>query len=193
MKIILLINICKEKLHYYEFVKPVEDILIQNKIKFFTRDYKKVNEKDLKKAGKIIICGTSLRDNDFLNYLEKFNWIKESENSILGICGGMEIIGLVFGGKLKKKTEIGYYFEDFKKEFLGLKGKKEVYHLHNNYIDFSKLKDFLVFCEYGKVEQAVKHKEKEIYGVLFHPEVRQKDLILNFLLRKKTSLIKEEL
>ena len=31
---ILLINICKEKMHYEEFVKPVENILKNYEIKF---------------------------------------------------------------------------------------------------------------------------------------------------------------
>ena len=50
--------------------------------------------------------------------------------------------------------------------------------MHNNYVDFSNL-DFEIFAG-NKIVQSVKHKEKEIYGVLFHPEVRQKDMILNF-------------
>jgi GMP synthase (glutamine-hydrolysing) len=91
----------------------------------------------------------------------------------------MQIVGRVFDGKLKKKTEIGFYSEDFKKEFLGLKGKKEVYHLHNHHVSFSE--EFEVFCEGNGVVQAVKHKEREIYGVLFHPEVRQKEMIGEFV------------
>ena len=90
-------------------------------------------------------------------------------------------MGRVFGGKLMKKKEIGYYSEDFQENFLGLKGNCEVYHLHNYYIKFSLLKDFKIFCENNGVVQAVKHMKKSIYGVLFHPEVRNKSLIENFV------------
>jgi len=173
---ILLINICKEKLHYYEFVKSVEDILKYKKIKYFVRYYGDINKADLAKVDKIIICGTSLKDNKFIQNIDKFSWIKEFKNPILGICGGMQVIGLIFSGKLMKKTEIGFYHESFN-NFLGLNGEQEVYHLHNNYVKFSS--DFEENTK-SKVNQAVKHKEKEIYGVLFHPEVRQKDLIINF-------------
>ena len=176
---ILIINICKEKLGYYEFIRPIEGILENNKIKFFTKHYNKVNKNDLKKSDKIIICGTSLKDNKFVRDIAKFDWIGNYDKPVLGICGGMQMIGLIFGGKLGKETEIGYYNENFKKEYLGLKGKQEVYHLHNNYVGFGSLEEFEVFSE-GKISQAVKHKEKEIYGVLFHPEVRQKDLIVKF-------------
>ena len=177
---ILIIDICKEKLHYYEFVKPIKDILKKNNIKNFVKNYKKITKKDLTKISKVIICGTSLKDNEFIKYFDKFRWILNFNQPILGICGGVEIIGLIFGGKLKRKTEIGYYKENFEKDFLSLKGSREVYHLHNYYIDFKKLKEFDVFSKNNKIPQAVKHKEKPILGVLFHPEVRHKDLIKKF-------------
>jgi anthranilate/para-aminobenzoate synthase component II len=192
---ILLINLCKEKLHYYEFVKPIEDILKKNKLKYFKKHYRRLSDGDLKNAKKIIICGTSLKDNDFVKDVDYFLWIKGFKKPILGICGGMQIIGLIFdldrqvknldirkdfSHALKKKTEIGFYHESFKKDFLGLLGEQEVYHLHNNYIDFDKLEEFEIFAKNSEIIQALKHKEKEIYGVLFHPEVRQKDLIINF-------------
>lgn len=178
---ILVINICKEKLHYYEFVKPIEDIIKKLGESYFVRGYKGLKKKDLNKASKVIICGTSLFDNEFIKDINKFSWLKNFNRPVLGICGGMEIIGLVFGGKLKRKTEIGFYKERFEKKFLGISGEIEVYHLHNYSVDFSQLNDFEVCCfsdtEINKVAQAVKHKNKKIYGVLFHPEVRQKNLI----------------
>ncbi|MBI2004350.1 hypothetical protein HYS72_02700 [Candidatus Pacearchaeota archaeon] len=66
---ILIINICKEKLHYFEFVKPIEDILRKENIEYQTIYYKKLTDKELlnKKLEKIIICGTSLKDNEYLN------------------------------------------------------------------------------------------------------------------------------
>lgn len=198
---ILIINICKEKLHYFEFVKPICDILDNNGMKYFVKGYKEVNGKDLDMADKVIICGTSLYDNDFMKNFSCFKWILNFDKPLLGICGGMQIIGKIFEGKvlkktdenknflkkkieenkdfLKKKIEIGLFIEKFNSEFLGLNGEVGVYHLHNYYVDFSKLKEFEVYCK-NKIIQAVKHKEKEVYGVLFHPEVREKGLIKNF-------------
>lgn len=182
---ILIIDISKEKLHYFEFVKPIHDIL-EKELSFVSlvKKYKEVSKKDLEKCDKVIICGTSLKDNEFMKNenLECFQWLLNFNKSVLGICGGMHVIGLIFGKSKKfliKKTEIGYYREIFNKNFLGVFGEQEVYHLHNYFFDFSNLKEFEIFNK-GSIAQAVKHKEKKIYGVLFHPEVRQKNLIKNF-------------
>ena len=175
---ILVINICNERLHYYEFVKPVCDILKNVSADFKVKNYLDVNSDDLENARKIIICGTSLQDNNFIKNLVKFSWIKSFDKPLLGICGGFQILGLIYGGKLKNKTEIGFFEEKFFKNFLGLKGEVEVYHLHNNFVKFPK--DFENFTT-SEIYQAVKHKTKSLYGVLFHPEVRQKNLILEFV------------
>ncbi|MCK4649734.1 gamma-glutamyl-gamma-aminobutyrate hydrolase family protein [Candidatus Pacearchaeota archaeon] len=172
---ILIVNVCSEKLHYYEFVKPIEDILKED---FFVKHYSELNDSDLVRADRVIICGTSLGDDSFLKDLEKFNWIKNFDKPLLGICAGFQILGLVFGGELKKKLEIGFFRETFEKEFLGLEGDVEVYHLHNNYVEFGG--EFEIFA--GKsFPQAVRFRGKDFYGVLFHPEVRQKEMILRFV------------
>jgi GMP synthase-like glutamine amidotransferase len=159
---ILIINICKEKLHELEFVKPVEDILKNQSINFFTKHCIQLKNSDIEKADKIIICGTSLKDNDFLMHLDKFSWIKNTKKQILGICGGAHIIGLILGNKLKKKKEIGLKDLIIRQKFLGSIGKLQVYHLHQ----------FHILPE-------VFHKNN-IYATLFHPEVRNKNLIAVF-------------
>ncbi len=158
---ILLINICKEKLHELEFVKPIEDITKKlGKTKVV--HYKNLKNKDIQQADKIIICGTSLKDNEFLKHLDKFSWIKNCKKPILGICGGSHIIGLILGGKIRKKTEIGLKRTKLK-NFLGITGEKEVYHLHN----------LQVLPE--------TFQKNNLYATLFHPEVRNKEIILNFI------------
>jgi GMP synthase-like glutamine amidotransferase len=176
---ILLISTCKEKLHELEFVKPIEKILSENKIKFKTIHYSKLKYSDLSSAGKIIIPGTSIQDNQFINNIKKFEFIKTIDKPILGICAGMQVISLIFGAELKTKTEIGFYTENFKKEFLSLIGEHEVYHLHNNYTTLPE--EFESFTK-SKIPQAIKHKNQKIYGVLFHPEVRNKKLIEKFII-----------
>lgn len=174
---ILIISTCAERLHDLEFVRPIENLLSDKKIKHLVMHYSELTEADLQKADKIIICGTSLKDNEFLKHVKSFRWIADFNKPTLGICAGMQIISLMFGAKIKKLTEIGFYKEDFKKEFLSLTSEHEVYHLHNNYTTLPK--EFENFTT-SKIPQAIKHKQKEIYGVLFHPEVRNRKLIEEF-------------
>ena len=177
---ILLINICKEKLHSLEFVKPIEDILKASKIKFTTKHYNQLRKGTIANADKIIICGTSLKDNKYSLDALSFNWIKSYNKPILGICGGMHILHLMHNGHLKSNLQIGLVKVNFKKSFLGLKGEKQVYNLHHY---SANSKEFETFAE----GQASKHKSKPFYGILFHPEVRNKNIIQAFIGSEQSS------
>jgi len=169
----LLINICKEKLHFNEFVVPIGNVLMKKDIKGFIRKYDCLTRKDLAKASKIIICGTSLKDNEFLKNIDKFKWISNYNKPIMGICGGMHILHAIHDGKKKSNKIVGNKMVNFRQPFLSLEGQKEVYNLHQYYYES---KEFETFAE----GQASKHRTKEFSGVLFHPEVRNKELIYNF-------------
>jgi GMP synthase (glutamine-hydrolysing) len=178
---ILIINTCKEELHYYEFVKPVEDIAgtreIVKSIKI--ADLKK---KDVLKSEKIIITGTSLMDFDYEK--KNYSWIKKYDKPLLGICAGAQLIAKEFGCSLGKGTEIGLHDVKFKKIFLGMKSDETIqaYCLHNSIINNSQnLRAEFEICGSNEYIQAIKHKHKPIYATLFHPEVRNKKVIEAFL------------
>lgn len=173
---ILIISICKEKLHENEFVRPIERVLESVDVGFKTIHYTDLDNLILNNFDKVIICGTSLKDNAFLKDKKMFEWIKDFDRPVLGICGGMHLILYPFSGKVKTKKQIGMFRINFDKDFLGFQGEKDVYLLHSRFVDSD---DFEVFS-FLDCPQAVKHKSKSLYGVLFHPEVRNKDLILNF-------------
>jgi len=180
MNNILVISVCNEELHELEFVKPVVDILKDSKVDYDCKYYKDVISTE--KYSHVIICGTSLQDDYFVDGIRYFEWLRTYSGKVFGICAGMQIFGLLFGGGIAKKTEIGFYHEIFAKSFLGFVGKVEVYHLHNNYIHNWENTGFNVCCVgENEVVQAVKHEEKEFYGVLFHPEVRNKEMIEEFV------------
>ena len=94
----------------------------------------------------------------------------------------MQLLALSFDEQILNGKEIGLHTIIYKNEFLGEKGKKEVYALHNNYI---KLKTFETFAQSDLYPQAIKHPEKPLYGVLFHPEVRNKQMVKYFIENSK--------
>lgn len=175
---ILLISTCAEKLHELEFVKPIEEILKNKNIEFKTVHYKKLNKNIIKQSNKIIICGTSLADNQFVKDIKYFKFIKNYNKPLLGICAGMDILGAVYGSEIKEETQIGPIDIEFIDMFLSMQGKHQVYSLHNLYTEFNP-DEFKVYA-YLSCPQAVKHKTLPYYGVLFHPEVRNKKLIEEF-------------
>ncbi len=179
---ILLVFFSPEKMHFFEFVKPVQDIVKACGKKCSAKHYSEITAKDVEKAEKIILCGTSLRDTAYLNNLEKFSFLKKFRKPVLGICAGMQVIAEVFSCGLEKCAEIGLVKIEFEKNFLGAEGIQEVFELHNFGVkDSAKLREiFDVYAETGTV-QAFMHRWKPFYGVLFHPEVRQKELVKNFV------------
>ena len=170
---ILVINLNKYKLHDLEFINPVTDLLDNYKVVH----YKNLKQGDLEKADKVIIAGTSLKDNDYLEEIEKFYWIKNFRKPILGICAGMQILALVNGAKLKKAEEIGQTeIKLLKKDFL-IKNISKVYSLHQ--FSISLPKGFQKIAESKISMQAI--KKENHYGLLFHPEVLNKNIIISFV------------
>jgi GMP synthase-like glutamine amidotransferase len=178
---ILIISTCKERLHYYEFVRPIEEIVKSTGKKFFTKHYFDVKISDLEKVDRVIICGTALKDFEYDREMMAFSWLRGFEKPVLGICAGMQILVKIFDGNLKDKEEIGLIQVKFEKDFLGIdKGKEvEVYALHNSGIN--NLVDFEIYGKSKNQIQAVKLKDKEFYGVMFHPEARNREIVKEFL------------
>ena len=169
---ILIISTCQNRLSEEEFVKPIANLVDDYRIKHY-KDVGYVDNYD-----KIIICGTALEDNRFLNNLNKFNWLKNTDKEVLGICSGMQIIALMFGSTLIKNKEIGMTQIKHKKTNRLFSKDLEVYELHNN--GLKNLDNFNILAENEKV-QSIKHKEKPFYGIMFHPEVRNEEIVKNFI------------
>ncbi|MGV8150309.1 MAG: glutamine amidotransferase-related protein [Candidatus Woesearchaeota archaeon] len=181
----LIINAAKDELHYYEFVKPIENILIKNNKDFKTIAYHELGllkKEKLKKllydSERIIISGTSLKDFEYLKpkNIRLFGFLKEYNKPVLGICAGMQIIGKVLGNKTIKKAGIGLNQMLLKEDFLSLKKGTniEVYELHNS---STILKGFKECSKHNA------YQKDNFYCTLFHPEVRNREIIETFLYR----------
>lgn len=189
MKKILIIDLCYEEnsLHYNEFVKPVVDIVKTLTLNYEIIHYKKLdfsNLSYLNNFNKIILCGVALKD---FGYLEEGNFkvfekLKHFNGCVLGVCAGAQIIGKLFNCEIKEGQEIGLYNLEIISEDILLNGVNldEIYCLHNNYLEISK--DFTKIAKTKNYIQIFKKITNStiFYGVLFHPEVRNKNLILNF-------------
>jgi GMP synthase (glutamine-hydrolysing) len=178
MILIVDMNFKKDSLGFYEFVSPIVAI-VEESDECFVKHYLEVKQEDISNCSKIILSGTALKDNATLNQTEKFGWIKDCEKPILGICAGMQTTGLVFGARLETCLEIGMTQITMLKANPLFSSSFKAYELHNYSIQPSV--EFDALANSAKCVQAMKHKQKNIYGVLFHPEVRNKEIIQRFI------------
>jgi GMP synthase (glutamine-hydrolysing) len=107
--------------------------------------------------------------------------LKNFESPILGICSGMQILTSIFGiSGLMDNVEIGMVEVKTLEPNKLFDGNFEAYNLHNFSVQDSD--KFSVLAKSESCIQAVKHVSKEIYGISFHPEVRNEKIVSNFLL-----------
>ena len=171
----------KDSLGYYEFVLPIVSIAKESD-ECVVKHYSELKRcEDLSKFDSVILSGTALKDNATLSQPEKFEWIRNCGRPVLGICAGMQTIGLVFGLRLKKCLRVGMAQIRTLMANPLFSSTFKAYTLHNYSITSSP--EFDVLAESEQCVQAIKHKRTETYGVLFHPEVRNKEIIQRFILR----------
>ena len=72
---------------------PVEKILKDLGEDYFVKHIDRVDYKDVEGCDKIIICGTSLKDNDYSFKFSRFDKLFFDSKPLFGICAGMQIIG----------------------------------------------------------------------------------------------------
>ncbi|MBN2420707.1 hypothetical protein JXB27_00340 [Candidatus Woesearchaeota archaeon] len=176
----LLIDLTSDSLSSLEFVNPikriVESVKEEAEIIHCTKLEDEGSKQKINSASRIILCGTALKDNKFQEDYEKFNWIKDYKKPILGICAGMQVIGLVYGAKLIAMKEIGMT-QILVKDTIFQDTMFSAYELHNSSITLPE--GFTEIAYNDKGMQAI--KKDKIYAIQFHPEVRNRKLIENFL------------
>lgn len=168
----------KDSLGYYEFVLPLSSVITPLE-GCRVRHYSEVSGEDLGECSKVVLSGTALKDNRTLSQTERFSWLLTVQKPVLGICAGMQTIALVFGNPLVKSIEIGMTKVTSCEDNYLFSGSFEAYSLHNYSVAPSGR--FEVLAESPLCIQAVKHVQKPIYGVLFHPEVRNKEILSRFI------------
>ena len=178
MILLLIMNWKRNSLGFYEFVLPIA-AAVKTHDDWTVKHYLDVNDEVLSQCDVIILSGTALKDTATLSQPERFQWLKKTEKPVLGICAGMETIGVVFGMKLTRCLEIGMTPVKLLKENPLFSTDFKAYSLHSFCVEPTA--DFEVWGKSDQCVQVIKHKEKKIYGALFHPEVRNQEFIKKFL------------
>ena len=182
MILIVDMNWKKDSLAFNEFVLPIVTV-VKHVEEFRVKHFLDIEPEELEGYSKIVLSGTALKDHATFKQVEKFTWVKTCDKPILGICAGMQTISLLFDEPLVKCLQIGMA------EILTLKENPlfhddfKAYVLHNYSV--KEPQTFEVLAESSKCIQAIKHKQKDIFGVLFHPEVRNQEILKRFIQLKR--------
>jgi len=179
---ILVVDLCSSpgSLSKYEFVDPIAGILRRAGSIYEVVHFTDLSNDPIEGADRIILCGTALKDDLYARRIELFSWIKDLDKPLLGICAGMQVISRVFGGEIVPRPKIGLNGIDIVKEtdLLGPPRRIEGYHLHNSGVTLPPGFE-IVAGRPGEVE-AFKHAERPVYGIIFHPEVRNRWIVERF-------------
>lgn len=150
-------------------------------------NFKDFKEKDAEEFTHIILTGGNEK-LDFNLFAEEKKLIQNLKKPIFGICFGHQLIVKIFGGepvKLNFKKKGSFDVNLIKEDnlFEGLKEKINVY-FSNLYYMKDIGKELVVLGKSDSGTEIIKHKDKKLYGVQFHPEVGSQDgekIIKNFL------------
>ena len=178
MILVVDMNWKRDSLAFNEFVCPIVSV-VQPLEECRVKHFLDIAPSELKDYSKIVLSGTTLKDHATLKQIDKFKWIKTYDKPILGICAGMQTIALVFGEPLTPCLQIGMTEIRTLKENPPFQAYFKAYTLHNYSV--GACQTFEAIAESSKCIQAIKHKQKNIYGVLFHPEVRNQEILRRFI------------
>jgi GMP synthase (glutamine-hydrolysing) len=172
------VNWKKDSLAYNEFVASIAS-LIEPLEGCVVKHFLEIDPSELSAYSRVVLSGNALKDHAAIKQINRFSWIKDSDKPILGICAGMQTISLVFDVPLAPCLQVGMTEIKTVKENPLFQDSFTAYALHNYSVQHSQTFD--VLAQSAKCVQAIKHKQKNIYGVLFHPEVRNQEVLRRFL------------
>jgi GMP synthase (glutamine-hydrolysing) len=134
---ILIINNAEQGIT--EFTRPLERIVKVAGCSYKTIKYTDSLGFDFNSADGILLSGSPQGDDIVEHHLPCFQWLKEFQKPVLGICAGHHITGYLYGSELLRgvEPESGDCTVDFLKDdplFTGLPGKIIVRQMHNDSI-----------------------------------------------------------
>jgi GMP synthase (glutamine-hydrolysing) len=135
----------------------------------------KLEGHDFAKYSGIVISGGPilLSEIDWKRYAKPFEFVKDGCIPVLGVCLGHQIIGLLHGSSISSGTKIDQKekIEILEKDalFAGVENRSLFRESHKEFVSLPD--GFTLLAKSASCgNEAMKHGQKDIYGVQFHPE-----------------------
>ncbi len=163
-----------------EIKKVLDNAGLKNQIKSLIN----IDSVEFNKFSGIIISGGGSLDPKI--EMSKFRFIKKLNIPILGICFGHQVIGVLFGSDFfhgeNRDREESIHFLINADIFSGLQNPSNF--IEDHFCGITLPKSFIKLAKSKSYEvEVMKHRNKNIYGVQFHPEVSGKNgrqILINF-------------
>lgn len=127
-----------------------------------------------------------ITEKDISTQLSTYDFLKQTDVPVLGICFGHQLLGMLHGAKIFKgeavRSETKILIKEQDELFQGFNKNVTMTEDHTEGISLPENFILLASSEKYKVE-AMKHAAKKMFGVQFHPEVSGENgaaLIKNF-------------
>jgi anthranilate/para-aminobenzoate synthase component II len=182
--IVLVISLCSKKLSEEEFVKPIIRVVLELIIgaECFSKHYSSVTDEDVRQCTHVIISGNPLMDHEFEGNTGFLTKVLGLSKPVLCICAGMQALALQRGLTLRKDERIGLFKVTPLARNSLFNEASSAYFLHSKSAsDWVSCKEFEVIANSNGITAMVQCKAEKVFAVLFHPEVRNQEVISNFL------------
>ncbi|HSH19328.1 MAG TPA: hypothetical protein VLA03_02675 [Draconibacterium sp.] len=180
---ILLINNAEPGI--YDFARPIERIIKEFGFTYLFIEYSECQAFDFIEFDGVILTGSPQGDDIVEHHLPYFQWIKDFNKPIFGICAGHHIVGALYGSEILRSVEpeSGICEVEIIKDdpiLNHLPRIIKVKQMHNDSVTLPGSFELLATSKTCR-NQLMKHKNKPLYTSQFHPEFYNSDLIQNFL------------
>lgn len=169
-----------------EFTSPIAAILGEAGVDARVVEYMEIPDFDGSHFSGVIVSGSPCGDDIVEHHRPWFRWVKTYDIPVLGFCAGHHVIGKMYGSELLRsvEVEIGDFYITLDRPddplFRGYDRRVLVRQAHKDSITLPPGFILLAHSDTCKVE-AMKHPAKPIYTTQFHPEILNKNMILNFV------------
>lgn len=169
------------------FAGPIRDVIDKEGLYSEIIQWRELNGiQHLKGYRAAIISASPMGNNaNFEERIRSFDWLRNVDFPVLGICAGHQFIGHIFGGKLisNRESETGPTpIRIMKKDPLFEEMKQEITVVQQHHDSVTLPPGFFLLASSDRCKvQSMRHPEKPIYGVQWHAEISTPQLARNLI------------